>query len=1306
MGDSMSRRVYRVVFVCLLAVLAMGSHPVYGQGATTSTLNGTVVDASGAVLPGANVVVKHTATGLTQSAVTNGEGAFSIPSLPIGTYTVTVSLPSFKTVVVNNVVLTSGTGAAVRTTMELGGVEEQVTVSSTSEIVQTQSSTVSSTINTNQITKLPLTSRSAMDFVNFLPGVSTPAGNRDATINGLPRGTINITLDGVNVQDNTLRSTDGFFAIVSPRLDAIEEVTVTTASQGAADAGQGAVQIKFVTRSGTNHFTGSGYYYARRDSLNANTWFNNRDGVAKAKLKQDQEGFRVGGPIVIPGLFDGRGKAFFFVNYEQVNQPSDTTRNRTILNPAAMAGNFTYTASGVTRSVNVLDLAGANSQIGAIDPTIGKLMTDIRGAVAGGSLSDQDANLQRFSFNVPVESKRYYPTFRVDYNLNTGHRASFAYNYQKFTDSPDTLNNRDPSFPGFPVTAGQSSVRLGWAGSVRSTLGGDLVNEARVGYSGAPVSFFKELSLDMYGGSVANQQGFQLNFPQVGATLTNPSPASNPQSRNANSLLLEDTLTWLKGSHNITMGGSFTQYDIWAKNSSLLPQIDFGVLATDPAIGLFTAANFPGASAANITAAQNLYALLTGRVRQITADARLDEATGQYVYEGVGLQRGRLREGGVYLQDAWRILPTLTVNGGLRYDVQLPFYPLNSLYSTADIANICGVSGAASDSSCNLFQPGNMPGVHPVFQQYTKGARAYKVDYNNVAPTIGGAWTPTRRSGLLGALLGRDGDFVIRGGYTRSFSRPGLNDFTGVFNANPGIQIDAGRSEGQGNLGTLPLLLRDSAGLGPAAFPTTPSYPMTDIVTQDIRGFDPNIQVPYADSWSIGVQRSVSKHMAVEVRYVGTRGGDQWRTLNNGNNGNNQNPEIGSLNYNEFNIFGNHFIEEFRLAQANLQANIAAGRGNTFAYTGAPGTAPLPIFLAFFNGKGSGQAGDASLYTGTNWTNATFLGFLAARNPNPFGFATANTNGLLANAGFRANAAAAGLPANFFVANPELLGGAFVTSNIGKTKYDALQVELRRRYAQGLQFQTSYVFGHAYVTDWETFRLPQFYLRDAGTPGDLTHQFKANIVYDLPFGNGRRWGERANGIVDRIIGGWQLGIASRIQSGRLVDIGNVRLVGMTAKDVSKMFKLRFDDTGKQVYMLPQDVIDNTILAFSVSATSPTGYAGASPTGRYFAPANGPDCIEVDSGADYGACASRALIVTGPMFQQHDLRVSKRTTIVGQTNIEFAVEMLNAFNQANFVPVGIGSGTATFGTNIANYRVTTLTGTNTSRVIQLVARINW
>jgi outer membrane receptor protein involved in Fe transport len=1280
----------------LLALLVLSSSPAYAQGGTTSTLSGIAVDSSGAVLPGADVTVTLPSTGFTQSAVTNADGAFSFPGLNIGTYTVTVKLSGFKTFISNNVVLTSGAGASVRATLEIGGIEEQVIVSSASEIVQTQSTTISSTINTNQIIKLPMTSRSAMDFVNLLPGVSTPGGNRDATINGLPRGTINITLDGVNVQDNTLRSTDGFFAIVSPRLDAIEEVTVTTASQG-ADVGQGAVQIKFVTRSGTNNFNGSGYWYYRNDDLNANTWFNNRGGTAKAKLLQNQGGVRTGGPIVIPGLFDGRNKAFFFVNYEELHQPSDTTRDRTILKPTAMAGNFTYTASGATQTVNVLDLAARNGHVGSPDPTISKIMQEITAATSGGSLLEIDANLLRYTFNVPVETMRRYPTFRLDYNLSTKHRASFAYNYQKFTDFPDTLNNRDPAFPGFPVAAGQSSVRLGWSGSVRSTLTSTMVNEGRVGYSGAPVTFFGEMNVGMFTGSAVNQQGFSLRFPTINSALQSPGNTPSPQSRNANSLLVEDTLTWLKGSHNISLGGSFTQYDIWALNSNMVPQVTFNDIPPgDPANGLFTNTNFPGASATNLQAAQRLFNLLTGRISTMVGDARLDESTGEYTYMGTGRQSGRLRETGFFAQDSWRLRPNLTINAGLRYDVQLPFYPLNSLYSVADIQNICGRSGAASDNSCNLFQAGVMPGVSPTFSQYTEGTRAYNVDYNNFSPTAGAAWTPGQRAGVLGKLMGAEGDFVIRAGYSRAFSRPGLNDFTGLFNSNPGIVITVNQSDDLGNLAPFPLLLRDQARLGPPAFPNKPVYPMTDVVTEDIRGFDPNIQVPYADSWSAGVQRGVGKNMAVEIRYVGTRAKDQWRTQNNGNGGN----EIGSLNYNEFNIFENNFINEFRQAQSNLQANIAAGRGNTFAFTGAPGTAPLPTFLAFFNAQNASQASNSALYTGANWTNQAFLNFLAARNPNPFGFANSNATGLMGSATLRANAATAGVPANFFIANPDLIGGAIVSTNIGQTKYDSLQLELRRRYAQGLQFQTSYVFGKGYISDWETFRLPQFYIRDAGTPGDVTHQFKANVVYDLPFGRSRRFGSSANAVVERIIGGWQVGLSTRIQSGRLVDLGNVRLAGMTADDVQKMFKLSFDDAGKKVWMLPQEVIDNTILAFSVSPTSASGYSGATPTGRYFMPANGPDCIEVDNGADYGNCASRSLVVTGPMFKQHDIRISKRTRIAGTVDFEFAAEMLNAFNQANFVPVG------GIGSTRANYEVTTLTGTNTSRVIQLVTRINW
>jgi hypothetical protein len=933
-----------------------------------------------------------------------------------------------------------------------------------------------------------------------------------------------------------------------------------------------------------------------------------------------------------------------------------------------------------------------------VDPTIGALLGDIRSAAAGGGqIENIDANIDRLRYNVPVQSKRRFPTARIDYNLTDNHRFSSAFNYNWFTDAPDTLNNFDAQWPGFPAFGGQTSVRMSWSNSVRSTLGRNLVNEARVGYSSAPVKFFDEMNTGMYGGSLANQKGFHLLFPNIGTQLTAASPNPSPQSRNATDLAIEDTLTWLKGNHNITAGASFSRFNLWAKNSSLVPDVSFGLLSADPAQQVITAAALQAAtgvapSATQLTQAQNLYAFLTGRVSQIAADARINETTGEYEYVGVGLQRARMQETGFFLQDSWRLKPNLTINAGVRYALQFPFTAQNNSYTTPQIEDVCGVSGvSASGNGCNLFQPGVMPGKAGTAQyfQLEKGKNAYNTDYDNIAPNVGFAWTPSAPGGFLGRLL--SDEFVVRGGWARAYSRNGMNDFTGQYNSNPGVTIAVTRSQGLGNIvpdgQPAPVLFRDDAGLGPAAFNPVPQYPLTDVVTQDVRMFAPDIEIPWADSWSFGVQRKVSTNMALEVRYVGTLSRDAWQ----------------ARNFNELNIVENGFIDEFRRAQSNLQANIAAGRGNTFAFTGAPGTAPLPTLAAFFNAASASAAGDPATYAGTNWTNATFLSFLAGRNPNPYDMVS-NTNnpatGIMNNATLRNNAATAGIAPNFFVANPDKLGGAFLTRNEGKSDYHSLQLELRRRLAQGLQFNTSYVFGKAMQSVFLSHRSDFVSRRDVGSPGDLTHQFKLNVVYDLPFGQGRRFATGAGPVLERLVGGWQIGLNTRIQSGQLVNLGNVRLVGWTADQVQDAYQLRFVHDAKQIFNWPEDVITNTIRAFSVSATSATGYAGAAPEGRYFAPANGPDCLEVVE--DSGECGSTgALVVHGPTFQQSDLRIAKRTQIMGRVNFEFAAEMLNVFNKANFVPQDEASSST-----LNNYLVTTLTGTNTSRVIQLVSRINW
>ncbi len=266
----MIRSSTRVLVLASLCVSVL-SAPAYSQGGSTSSVTGVIVDTAGGVLPGASVVVKSNATGTTFDTTTNSSGAFSVPAIDPGVYTVTVTLTGFKTAVVKDVRVQLGSPATANATLEIGALTESVVVASSSEIINTQTATISSTLNVDQINKMPMASRNALNAVTFLPGVNTAGINRDATINGLPQSFINITLDGVSNNDNFNKSTDGFFAMVTPRQDAIEAVTVTTAVGGADVGGHGAVSINFATRSGTNTFSGSAYEYYRAPALNTNT---------------------------------------------------------------------------------------------------------------------------------------------------------------------------------------------------------------------------------------------------------------------------------------------------------------------------------------------------------------------------------------------------------------------------------------------------------------------------------------------------------------------------------------------------------------------------------------------------------------------------------------------------------------------------------------------------------------------------------------------------------------------------------------------------------------------------------------------------------------------------------------------------------------------------------------------------------------------------------------------------------------------------------------------------------------------------
>ena len=1329
---------YLPKFVFLLLILVMCGLPVAAQVTTVGSITGTVKDPQGAVVPNASVTVKNSATGLVRNTTTSEEGIFTVPQLPTGVYHVTIETKSgFKKSEVTGVKVDVGSPTAVNVALELGSAQETVTIVGGGEVLQTQTANVGNTITGRQITELPFTSRDALDLVLNLPGTQTPARPRSSTINGLPKGALTITMDGLPDQAEDAKSSDGFFTFVRPRIDAIEEVSLSSAVPGAESSGDGATQIKFQTRAGGRDFHGSGYWYHRNTSLNSNYYFSNLVGSPRQRMLLNQPGVRVSGPILIPHLLKNRDKAQFFVNYEEFRIPGSTARTRTTLSPTAETGVFRWliAAGGTTPSncspvtvggtaqllcgVNLYNLAASKSQTSTVDPTIGSILSKIRGSLSQGAITSLcptggascDPNRDSFTWNAPASQVRKFTTARLDFNLTSKHHLENVWNYNVFVSFPDQLNSRDSIFPGLEFgVGGQYSDRFSDTVALRSTFSHNLINEFRVGVgAGGTVLFFPETNAAAFSpfGGYSVTMGFSLNSIGSGSSSSrNHAPVKT----------LLDNLSWVKGNHSLNYGAALNQYNTYALSiSRVVPAIAFAFNPSDPAnsSGMFTNCTAIQAGSVcptgtNLTNAQSMYAMLTGRLTSITGDAFVDEQSGKYAFLGPYVERVRQRTMGYYAQDSWRYRPNLTINAGVRWEVAFPWVSLNNSYSQTTFNGIFGTSGGPQA----LFKPGPATAPTTQFVALPPNTHTYNTDWNNLAPSLGLAWSPSFGNSFLKKVFGDAGQSVFRAGYSIAFVREGSNVMTTVFDTNPGGTVSGLRSVAGGNL-TAGTLFRNIASVPAPTFTAAPVYPMTGTITDQGIAFDPKIRSGYVQSWSAGIQRELTKDTALEIRYVGNRGIKLWRLYN----------------INETNILSNGFAAEFAKAQANLVANIAAAKGPTFAYTGIAGTSPLPIMLAYFQGLSGADVINPAKYTASQFSNSAWYNLLLPQNASPLSFACCGTTSLYgASATFRNNALAAGLPANEFLVNPDKLNGMFVVDNGGHTYYDSFQIELRRRLSRGLLVQGSYVFSKSisnmfasssivqsnYSSMWNTR------LNRVVSPWDLTHGFKANWIWELPVGRGHWLAGGANGVLDRIVGGWAIHGQARIQSGSTFSFGNVQLVGMTRKDLQKAIKIRKDPNGRSlgaVFFLPQDVIDNTIKAFNVGVVNPTtpattaiAFTQGAPTGRYIAPASSNGCVQ----AYTGACGFSNLVLYGPALTRFDISLVKRIKVTETVNFEMRGEFLNAFNNINFkigsqsseISTIGGFSSSTFGQTSAAYQDLSTTNDVGGRMVQIVLRINF
>jgi hypothetical protein len=513
----------------------------------------------------------------------------------------------------------------------------------------------------------------------------------------------------------------------------------------------------------------------------------------------------------------------------------------------------------------------------------------------------------------------------------------------------------------------------------------------------------------------------------------------------------------------------------------------------------------------------------------------------------------------------------------------------------------------------------------------------------------------------------------------------------------------------------------------PATFPALPvpadtsKYPFTPLAGSagGANDFDEHLKAGYTQSFSFGIQRELNKDTAVEVRWVRTRGTHLWR----------------QYDLNEVNIFENGFLAQFNIAKNNLLLSRAAGKGDNYGFQATvPGTVAVPLVTFGLNSSTNstmvtrllqGQAGAAANTIAFNLSNVNRLiinGTLA--NGSPCTIATAGctpfipftTLPLSTGCDNSVTTSQTCRVSNFFILNPQTAGGAFLMTQGTDTNFNALQIELRRRLSKGLLVQGSYQFGkalsNAFVSSSSVFSQPRT-LRNPGldrtySPWDIRHAFKLDYIYELPFGKGKTWLSSSNQLVNKVVGNWQIGGVTRIQSGPATSITSGRatvnqndagvvLHNITRQQLQGLVKIRKEPNGI-VYWLPQNIIDNTVAAF------------ASPTGT---PAD-PNAPWIGPPLTAGVLGDR-LVLFGPWTARFDFNIVKRIPIGERFNLEGRVSFLNAFNRANFY-IGdadstirsASAGSSTFGQTRSAYRDITVSGTNDpgGRLIEWQIRLNF
>ncbi len=1240
-----------IISCCLFSLAALGQ--------TTGRLAGTVSGPDG-VLPGATVTATDNTTGKELTVTANGEGAFIFPQLEFGTYTIKITSSGFKTFVANEVKIDVGRDYTLNPALEIGDVSAEVVVTAGADIVTATSAQVSNTVSPQQILSLPLITRNPLTLTGLQAGVSANSA-QNTTINGMRTTFTNITRDGINIQDQFIRTNATDFAPGRPSVDDTGEFTIVTTNQE-ADQGYGGAQIRLVTPRGTSDFHGALFAYNRNSAFAANSFFNNRSPNPEINEEppfrnRNQFGGKASWKLPVPGFGEGTpgifwDKAFWFFAYEGIRDPVSAAATRTILSPAARAGTFTYNRTNSTDVTpfcpsqavgsvctipNFLQFAQGVFPLGnirsTISPIIQSTILDALPTVSNFTGGD-GLNTQGFRFNRGSDQTRDQFSTRIDVDIDDENSITGIFNYN------DELNLRpDVDTSGFGVTpdVDQTSTNKQFTLAYRRVFSSNFINDFRGGIATSEVPFDRTLAVP----------DFILATPTIVANpltrlITTPLQFVD-QGRNTKTFNLQSNADWVLGNHTLRFGGQAQIFKVNATNDAQIYPV---VTLASGTATTFTAGNFAGLGGINTTqttAANALLALLGGHytnVVQFFNVATIDEGFQRLTTE---FRPFRYENHALYVADRWQVTKNLTLNLGVRYEL---FPALRLLNGNA----LEPVITDPDDPVASLMNPNGT--YAPIGGNAGRENAYYKTDYNNFAPNLGVAWMPSFGSGIMGFLFGEN-KTVLRAGYSHVYGNDSI--VTSINNAAVG-NFGLGRS----GLQFAGLNNRiDTTPPPTVPTPTISGFPRTYLQNNaagignffgTVFAVDPKLQTPRVDQYSFGIQREIGGDMAFEIRYVGSRSDNLGRGV-----------DLGQID-----IVSNGFLADFLRAQNNFRISGSA-------FCAAAGCVPLTIFQ---NGgvapTGRLAVGGASGLSLTTFNNALIGGtpadlaisFINSTNP-------ANLN----------NQPHSGAPTlipriNFLPNNSTGVIDLFL--NDGRYRYDSLQAEIRKRFSNGLYFQANYTYSknltNAIGTSQALFE-PYLDNNDQAldyqrADFDTTHVFNVNGIYQLPFGQGKRF-LNYSGWADKILGGWELSGLAQWFSGAPITFvdtrGTLNRTGRSTRQTPLSTLSNdgiqglvgiFEDNGN-IYWINPNILLQTCNP-STGVCNSTASQGYSLTGA----AGFPGQVFFNTQPGQTGNIGRALI-DGPAFFNINMALLKNIRFTESMRLQFRLEAFNVLNNVNF-----------------------------------------